>query len=94
MNAHTKVVYMVVKPQCMVVKPQYIHIYIWKLHIKLKEVQIEAIHTIKSTNSAKFEAIHTIKLHIQQTIKPYTTDMLINTLFINLTTSKCGIEAS
>ena len=57
----------------------------------MQSKQTEAIHTIKSTSSAKFEAISLQKLHIQQTI---TTDMLINTLFMNLTTSKCEIKAS
>ena len=45
--------------------------------------------TIKLTTLSQFEAVKTIKLLFQQTLKPYTTDMIINTLFVNLTTSEC-----
>ena len=47
-------------------------VHIWKLHIQLKEVQskeIEAIHTIKTTDTAQFEAIHSVKLQVQQKSK-------------------------
>jgi len=44
-------------------------LHIWKLHIQLNEV-LNAIHTIKTTDLAQFEAIHTVKLQVQQKLKP------------------------
>ena len=94
---------MVVKPQCMVVKPQYIYgdytlgtIKANRCHTHHKIYKLSKILSqthYKTTCSTKIKATPLQKLHIQQTVNPYTTDMLINTLFMNLDTSKCGIEA-
>jgi len=37
---------------------------------------------LKTTDSAQFEAIHTIKLQLQQTLKPYTLTWLLTHCFV------------